>query len=95
MRAWGFVSNRLFDVLACGTPVISDHLPEIDELFGGAVATYSSPADLGNQIRAALADPATAREVATGGRAIVLAQHTFDHRAHQLLSLLERHGLAN
>jgi hypothetical protein len=95
MRAWGFVSNRLFDVLACGTPVISDHVPEIDELFGGAVATYSSPADLGNQIRAALADPATAREVATGGRAIVLAQHTFDHRAHQLLSLLERHGLAN
>ncbi|HEX6236171.1 MAG TPA: hypothetical protein VFZ68_03205, partial [Acidimicrobiales bacterium] len=24
MRTWGFVSNRLFDVLACGTPVISD-----------------------------------------------------------------------
>ena len=38
MRAWGFVSNRIFDVLACGTPVISDHLPEIEELFDGAVA---------------------------------------------------------
>ena len=42
MRAWGFVSNRLFDVLACGTPVISDHLPEIEVLFGDAVPTYSS-----------------------------------------------------
>ena len=40
MRADGFVSNRIFDVLACGTPVISDHLPEIAELFGDAVPTY-------------------------------------------------------
>ena len=27
MREWGFVSNRVFDALACGAMVLSDHLP--------------------------------------------------------------------
>jgi spore maturation protein CgeB len=95
MRAWGFVSNRLFDVLACGTPVISDHLPEIEELFDGAVPTYSFATDLGDLVREALADAANARAVAARGRAAVLAQHTFDHRARLLLDLLNEHGIAD
>jgi glycosyltransferase involved in cell wall biosynthesis len=93
MRAWGFVSNRLFDVLACATPVISDHLQEIDELFAGAVPTYSSRADLADHVRTALHDPAAAREDAARGRAIVLAEHTFDHRARQLADVLKRYEL--
>ncbi len=40
MRNSGIVSNRLFDALACGTPIVSDHLPELGELFGDAVSTY-------------------------------------------------------
>ena len=44
MHEWGFVSNRLFDALACETPVISDDLPEIAELFDGAVLTYHDAA---------------------------------------------------
>ena len=40
MREHGFVSNRLFDALACETPVISDDMPEIATLFDGAVLTY-------------------------------------------------------
>ena len=40
MRDWGFVSNRIFDALACGAPVISDDMPEVAELFDGAVPTF-------------------------------------------------------
>ena len=46
MQAWGFVSNRLFDVLACGTPVISDPVAGMAELFDGAVLEYRGPAEL-------------------------------------------------
>lgn len=94
MRTWGFVSNRLFDVLACGTPVVSDHLPELDELFDGAVPTYRTADDLGPTVRALLDDPSAARARSDTGRRAVLAHHTFDHRAEQLLAALVRHGLA-
>ncbi len=95
MRTWGFVSNRLFDVLACGTPVVSDHLPEVDELFAGAVPTYRTPDELGEAVREALDDPVAARARSELGRQAVLAHHTFDHRAAQLLAALVRHGLVD
>jgi glycosyltransferase involved in cell wall biosynthesis len=93
MRTWGFVSNRLFDALACGTPVISDHMPEIDALFGEAVAAASGPQDLRALTDAILADMPAARARAERGTAVVLAAHTFDHRAGELIELLARYGL--
>jgi spore maturation protein CgeB len=93
MRAWGFVSNRLFDALACGTPIISDHLPEVDALFGDAVAMYRNAEELRRAVDAALDDPIAARRAANRGRDAVLENHTFDHRAKQLLDALARHGL--
>ena len=88
MQAWGFVSNRLFDVLACGTPVISDHVDGIAELFDGAVIEYQTPTGLREAVDQVLADPAAARARAERGRKAVLADHTFDHRAEQLVVLL-------
>ncbi|MCU1352745.1 MAG: hypothetical protein JWM05_1954, partial [Acidimicrobiales bacterium] len=93
MREWGFVSNRLFDVLACGTPVISDELAEVAELFGDAVLTYRSPDELATLVAAVLADPVAARERAERGRVVVHEAHTFDHRAAALVEALARHDL--
>ncbi len=94
MRESGFVSNRLFDALACGTPVISDDLAEIEPLFGGAVLTYRSVDELRELVNAALTDPAGARARAERGRELVAARHTFDHRAQEFVAALRRHGLA-
>jgi hypothetical protein len=93
MRSWGFVSNRVFDVLACGTPIISDDVDGLRDLFGDAVLTYHSPEELGSLVACVLDNPEHARERAARGRARVLASHTFDHRAEALLELLERHHL--
>jgi hypothetical protein len=90
MRAWGFVSNRLFDVLACGAPVISDPVEGLDELFDGTVLEYGTPAELRDLVDRVLADPAAARARSDRGRRIVVAHHTFDHRADQLLDSLSR-----
>jgi glycosyltransferase involved in cell wall biosynthesis len=93
MRAWGVVSNRLFDALACGTPVVSDYMPEVDDLFGDSVATYRDADELRAAVDLNLDDPVAARQRAVTGREIVLAGHTFDHRARELLDALARYGL--
>ena len=93
MRAHGFVSNRIFDVLACGTPVISDHMDEIADLFGDAVPTFSNPDELRTLVEIILEDPEAARARARRGRDRVLAAHTFDHRADALSDALHRHRL--
>jgi hypothetical protein len=84
MKAWGFVSNRLLDVLACGASVISDHLDEIAELLGDSVPTYRDPAELGALIDEALAQPEAARRRASRGRETVIESFTFDARARTL-----------
>jgi glycosyltransferase involved in cell wall biosynthesis len=93
MRRGGFVSNRLYDVLACGTPVISDEVAGIPELFDDAVPMYRTRDELVSLVRSALDEPDRARERAERGRAAVLRRHTFDHRAEQLLGLLHEHQL--
>jgi Glycosyl transferases group 1 len=92
MAAWGFVSNRLFDVLACGTPVISDPVPGIAALFDGAVAEYRDPAELRMLVDQILADPERASADADRGRQRILADHTLDRRAEQLVELLDRYA---
>jgi spore maturation protein CgeB len=93
MRDAGFVSNRLFDVLACGTPVISDDLPELADLFDGAVLAYRSSDELATNVDGCLRNPDAARRRAEQGRDIVLAAHTFDHRVVELEQHLRRHAL--
>jgi hypothetical protein len=93
MREHGFVSNRIFDVLACGTPVISDHLPEIPALFGDAVATYREREELRQLVELTLGQPEAARARARRGQQTVLTGHTFDARVNTLSELLARHGL--
>ena len=81
MVAEGFISNRLYDALACGAFVISDHLPELDAEFDDAVVSYADRAELGALIDRYLADPDERRARGARGRAAVLARHTFDERA--------------
>ena len=93
MRDWGFVSNRIFDALACGAPVISDDVFEVAGLFGGAVPTFRDATQLRELVNEALADPGAARDRARRGMNIVLAHHTFDRRAQEFLDALARYGL--
>ena len=89
MAREGFVSNRVFDVSACGTPLISDPMPELAALFGDTVVMAAGAQDVGAAIAAITADPTGARSRALRARAIVLANHTFAHRATALVQFLE------
>ena len=62
MREHGFISNRIYDALACGACVISDDVAGLDERFGGAVATYRTPKELQALVARLLADPGAGRD---------------------------------
>ncbi len=89
MREFGYISNRVYDALACGALVLSDEVPGLAERFGEAVVVYRSPQELRELIERLLADPAERRRRAESGRAVVLDGHTFAHRVEQLLSIVE------
>ena len=90
MREHGFVSNRIFDALACGAYVVSDDSESVSELFHGLVPTYRSLSELRDAIDRGLQDGDHRREVAEAGRALVMARHTSGHRADELLALVRQ-----
>lgn len=87
MRRLGFVSNRVFDALACEAFVIADDNPALAEELPGAVETYSTAAELGAKLDRYLGDREARERIARRGRAIVLAEHTVGRRAEQLLAI--------
>ena len=79
-KADGLVNNRVFDVLACDTAVLSDDNPGLAPLFGDRISTFSGREDFAPRLRALLAEGGRkAQAVALGAE--VRAAHTFDQRA--------------
>ncbi len=88
MRAHGFLSNRLYDALACGSLVVSDHVDGVEDEFDGAIVTYTDPDDLRATIDHYLSHPGERAELARRGREVVLARHTFAQRTAEILAHL-------
>lgn len=87
MRRDGFISNRLFDVVASGGRVVSDEVEGIDEIFGSAVATFSSPQELIDMLTGPLdvLFPSEGELLAISER--VRREHSFLARARRLLDI--------
>lgn len=83
MRDAGFLSNRLFDAMAAGTVVITDSVVGLDAVFPTSLPQFSDANSLGELVRAHLSDDSLRRRIAEEGRAAVLANHTFEHRASE------------
>jgi spore maturation protein CgeB len=99
MRDEGFISNRVYDALACGAFVLSDAVFGIGDEFDGGLATYEDPDELEGLVESYLADPDERRRRADRGRAAVLARHTFAHRVDAIIAatepLLRARGVAS
>ena len=81
MREEGFISNRVYDALASGAFIVSDRVAGMAAALDDSVAEYDDDAELLAVVEHALAHPEERRARAERGRALVLAHHTFDHRA--------------
>lgn len=79
MREHGFVSNRIYDALACGATVISDAVPGLERFDG--VLTYSTPEELTRLVDEVL-------EAGEPPRGQLPAGSSFADRVEELLAAL-------
>ncbi len=89
MRAGGFLSNRLYDAVACGALVVSDRVAGLDRTFGDAVVTYEERDELEALLQRLLDDPEERARHVRGARERVLASETFDDRARDLVTWVQ------
>lgn len=85
MAEEGFIQNRIFDAVACGSRVISDPVPGVKEIFGAAVQTYSSSSEL-QALLSGDGDhlfPSDLEMLEISNR--ILKSHTFDNRVRRIL----------
>jgi spore maturation protein CgeB len=82
---------RCYELAACGTFYITDSRPELADVFGETVPTFTSAAELETAIHYYLAHEDERRERAEMLPGLV-ARHTFDTRICDLLAILEREG---
>ena len=81
-------SVRLFEAAACGTPILSDCWPGLEEFFqpGREILLVETSADV-RRILNEMSE-ADARAIADAARSRVLAEHTAAHRALELEAYL-------
>jgi O-antigen biosynthesis protein len=94
MAKWGFVSNRVFDAVACGTRVVSDDMPDIEELFPGMVRVYRDTEHLARLVneRSTEFGDEHSRTAAVDA---IRDHHSFDARARTLFdAVLAHRGVA-
>lgn len=82
------LNPRLYELAAMGCFTLSQHRPEVTNLFGTDIPTFGSSAELEALLRRYLADDG-ARQVMAARLPAHVAQHTWVHRAAQMLEELE------
>lgn len=86
-------SRRVFELLACGTPVVSTYARGIDELFDSkAVWLVNSAKEADEAIHTLMTDDVEWRRRSLAGIREVFARHTYAHRINEMF---ERIGLEN
>ena len=85
---FGTINLRLFDILACGGFVISDHSAALDQAFGEAVVCTDGHEDEWAKIVRYLSDAPERTRRSELGRKIVLDSHTYERRVDDLMTYL-------
>jgi spore maturation protein CgeB len=89
MAEMGFIQNRIFDAVACGTPVVSDAVTGLDKVFGSMVQVYESVDELRWLCSPdGLSAFGTAEERMLQAREVT-DKHSFDARAETLVADVE------
>ncbi|MFE3890725.1 glycosyltransferase [Priestia sp. YIM B13446] len=83
-------SRRVYEGLACGTPVISTYAQGIEEIFPELVYMSEKPEDLYQEFKTLLENEQYYEEKALTGIRDVLTKHTYTHR---LADIIDKVGL--
>lgn len=85
------VNQRVFDVPACGSFLLTDHQEAIEELFevGKEVVTYRDRDEIPEMVRFYLNNPGTRKTIAMKGMERVLREHTYKHRIGKIIEVMK------
>jgi len=86
----GFISNRIFDVLASGGFVITDYVRGIEEVFGKTVICYYTALDFKEKVFYYLNCEGERKALSENGKNLVLKNHTFAHRAQFIIDKINK-----
>lgn len=76
MNYYGFVSNRVYDVTASGGFILTDYLPEIENVYGDSVATYKDYYEFKEKLDYYSAHPEERAKMVEKAREITLKKFT-------------------
>ncbi len=90
MARHGFINNRVFDALACGLPIISDYVPDLDEMFGDGLLYYRQGAPLAPIFKKFEKEYSRLFDRVQALAELVARDHSFSARTDELLATVER-----
>jgi len=85
MQRAGLLSNRVFDVLACGASIVSDDVTDLPAGFSDFIIGFGPDRPIGRSIAQALNEDADRRTARQAFAEIVRRDHSFDRRAAAIL----------
>lgn len=91
----GIPSIRIFEAMACGTPLICAPWEDVDELFraGEDYLVARDPAHMERLLKNVLHDQGLANFLAAKGLSHILERHTCAHRVRELFGILRDIGI--
>ena len=94
MKEYGFISNRIFDASACETLVISDYMPEIEEIYGDTVPMYKSKEELIELVKYYLDDAheKERKDKAKRAREITIRNFTSEKAAQSFHNIIQKYS---
>tara|TARA_R110002126_G_scaffold291749_1_gene456676 strand:- start:18554 stop:21013 length:2460 start_codon:yes stop_codon:yes gene_type:complete len=78
------LARRVFEILACGAPVISSPSPAIEKTFGDVVISAHSSSDVAEAVDRLRNEPFYREHLAVRGVRLVHSEHTYRHRLEQV-----------
>jgi len=88
MRDYGFLSNRLYDVFAAGSFVISDNVKNIGDLFESCPPVFTNHEDLSKLIDYYIDNEDARNNLIEKMKNEILSKHTFLNRVDEIINVI-------
>lgn len=86
----GAVNQRVFDVPATESFLLTDYREQVENLFemGKEIICYKSPEEAKDLVKYYLDHPEEGKKIAKAARKRVLKEHTYEHRVQELIKVM-------
>lgn len=90
-----YLNDRVFLAMGAGCPLVLDHNPGIEKVFthNKNIILYENFGTLKNRVMYYVKHAAIRKKIGENARAFILQNHTYKHRARQLIQIANNHGI--